>query len=192
MWTFSRIRHPFLRPISHERGGIGIDGRAGQRAQAAEQFCPQFVVGRFQASQGLGAKTQQESSQRVPMREIVQAQQGRDESVVDQALSVLDPAQTRHDGKDVGQKQVGRMVSAVIVVGPVDEHLQEAPNLQTPAKCLEKTQPAEASETAFFEGKMEFPRAFGHTSQPYLKGRFVKSPNYIDETRYSYAPTALP
>ena len=100
-------RHTFLRPIGHKRGGVGVHRRAVERAQAPEEFFPKFVVRRFDVSQGLRAKTQQESPQGVSMREIVQTQQRRDQSVVDQALSVLDPTQTRHDGKDVSQKQIG-------------------------------------------------------------------------------------
>src|SRR5439155_46850 len=98
-----------------------------------KQFRPKFVVARLQVPQGLRTETQQESSQRVPMREIVQTQQRWDQTVVDQALSVLDPTQTRHDGKHVSQKQVGGMIAPVIVVGPTNQNLQEATNLQTPA-----------------------------------------------------------
>ena len=82
------------------------------------------------------------------------------------------------------------MVSPVVVVRPANENLQETANLQTPAERLKEAEPSKASETASFEGEIEFPGAFGHTSQTYLKGTFVKSPNYVDETRYSYAFTA--
>ena len=124
------------------------------------------------------------------MGKIVQAQQRGNEPIVKQALSVFDAAQTHDDRKDVGQKQVGGMIPPVIVVGPANKHLQEPTNLQTPAKRLKQTEPPKASKTTLFEGESEFPWAFGHTSQPYLKGRFVKRPIYIDETRYSYASTA--
>jgi hypothetical protein len=43
---------------------------------------------------------------------------------------------------------------------------------------------------AFSQGEIEFPGAFGHTSQPYLKSRFVKSPFYNDEICYSCASIA--
>jgi hypothetical protein len=119
------------------------------------------------------------------MGEVVQAQQRGNQSVVEQALGALDPTPTRHDGEDVSQKQVGGMIAPVIVVGPANEELQEAPDLQTPAKALEQTEAPKASKTAFFEGENEFPGTSGHTSQTYLKSRFVKSPIYIDQKRYS-------
>src|SRR5438552_15764889 len=118
------------------------------------------------------------------MRQIVQTHQRWDQTVVDQALSVLDPTQTRHDVKYLSQKQVGGMIAPVIVVGPTNQNLQEATNLQTPAECLKQTQLSEASQAAFFEGELEFPVSFGHTSKPYLKGRFVKRPFHIDEICY--------
>jgi hypothetical protein len=108
---------------------------------------------------------------------------------VDQALSVLDAAQARDDGKDMGQKQVGGMIVPVIVIGPPHELLQEAANCKTPAKGVKQAQPTKAGEAASFEGEIEFPGTFGHIPQTYLKGRFVESPNYIDVTRYSYAST---
>src|SRR5206468_11644451 len=90
--------HTFLGPISSEGRRIGIGGRAVEEAQATEQFRPKFVVARLQVPQGLRTETQQESSQRVTMREIVQTQQRWDQTVVAKALSVLDPTLTGHDG----------------------------------------------------------------------------------------------
>jgi hypothetical protein len=119
------------------------------------------------------------------MGKVVQTQQRGDESVVDQALSVLDATQAHHDGKHMGQKQVGGMVAPVIVVGPPNENLQEAADLQTPAESVKEAEASKASETASFEGETEFSEAFGHTSQMYLKGTFVKSAIYIDQTRCS-------
>jgi hypothetical protein len=107
-------------------------------------------------------------------------------------LHILDPPQTCHNGEDVSQKEIGGMVSPVVVVGPANEELQEVANLQTPAERLEETETSKASKAASFEGEIEFPGAFGHTSQTYLKSRFVKSPTYIDQMHYSYASTATP
>jgi|GEM_PF-5550621 len=68
--------HPFLSPGGEERGRVGIHGRAGEQAQATEQLRSKFVVGRFEAPPLPRAKAQQESPQRVLMREISETQQG--------------------------------------------------------------------------------------------------------------------
>ena len=44
---------------------------------------------------------------------------------VDQTLSALDAAQTCHNGEDMLQKQVARMIAQAIVVGRLHESLQE-------------------------------------------------------------------
>ena len=155
-------RHAFLGPIGHERRRIGIDHRAVEHTQPSEEFGAKFVVGCFETPQGVRTETQQEGPQGVAMRKVVHPQQRRDESVVDQALSVLDATQARHDGKDVSQKQVGGMIVPVIVVGPPNEGLQKAANCKCPAKGLKQTEPSKAGEAAFFEGEIEFPGAFGH------------------------------
>jgi hypothetical protein len=124
------------------------------------------------------------------MREVVQTQQRRDEPVVDQALSVLDATQACHDGKDMGQEEVGGMVVPVIVIGPANRKLKEVTNCKCATEGLKQTEASKAGEAAFFEGEIELSRAFGHASQTYLKSRFVRSPIYIDATRYSYASTA--
>src|SRR6516225_7081806 len=183
-------RYALLRPVSHQRRRIGIHDGAVEEAQAVKKFRAKFVVGPLQGAQGLGAKTQQEGAQRIPMGKFFEPQQRGNESVVNQALGVFDAPQTRHDGKDTGQKQVGGMVVPMIVIGPANENLQETANLQTPAKRMKEAEASKASQAAFFEGESEFSGTFGHTSQPYLKGSFVKRPNYTQETRYSYASTA--
>src|SRR5215472_11193 len=119
------------------------------------------------------------------MGKVVQTPQRRDESVVDQALSVLDATQAGHDGIDMGQKQVGRMVVPVIVIGPANRKLKEVTNCKCAAEGLKQTEASKASQAASFEGEIEFAGSLGHTSQSYLKGRFVRSLNYTDETCYS-------
>ena len=108
------------------------------------------------------------------MGKIVQPQRRRNETVVNQALSILHATQARHDGKGMGQRKVGGMVVSIIVRGPSNENLQETANLQTPAKTVKETEASKASEAAFLEGESELSGTFGHTSQPYLKGSFVK------------------
>ena len=184
--------HTLRRAVGDQCRRIGIDGSTVEEAQAAEEFRPKLVVGRLQIAQRLRAEAQQEGSQCAAMRKVVQTQQRWDESVVDQALSVLDATQAHHDGKDMDQKQVGGVIAPVSVVGPRNKNLQEAADLQTPAEYLKEAEPSQASKAAFFEGETEFSESFGHTSQTYLKGRFVKSPIYIDKTHYPCASTAAP
>ena len=68
------------------------------------------------------------------MRKLVQPQQRRDESVVDQALGVFDATQARHDRKHMGQEQVGRMVVPMTVLGPPNRKLKKV----TYCKCATK------------------------------------------------------
>ena len=42
----------------------------------------------------------------------LQAQQGRDESIVEERLGVLDPSDTGYNSEHMGQKQVGRMIKS--------------------------------------------------------------------------------
>jgi hypothetical protein len=119
------------------------------------------------------------------MRKVVQAQQRWDESVVDQALSVLDAPQPGHNGKDMGQKEVGGMKVPVVVLGPTDGELKKVSNCKSTTKGLKQTEASKASEPAFFEGEMEFSQAFGHSSQSYLIGKFVRRPENVARTRCS-------
>jgi hypothetical protein len=169
--------YTLLRRVGHQCRRIGIDGGAVEQAQPLGEIRPKFVVGSFEALQGLRIETQQEGPQGVAMRKVVHTEQGRDESVVNQALSVLDATQAHHNGSDMGQKHVRRMITPVIVVGPTHEGLQEAANCKSPAKGLKEAQPAKAGKPSFFEGEMEFSRAFWHIAQMYLKRTFVQRPN---------------
>jgi len=169
--------HTFLRSIGHQGRGIGINDGTVENVEATEELTPQFVVGRLQAAQGHRAKAQQESPQRIAMGEITQPQERRNESVVNQTLGVFDATQTYHNGKDVGQKQVGGMKVTVIVIGPAYVGLQEATNCKTPAKGLKETEASKARQPAVYKGKIEFSRTFGHVAQMYPKGTFVQNPN---------------
>jgi hypothetical protein len=100
-------------------------------------------------------------------------------------LSILKATQTRHNRKDVGQKQVAGRAAPLIVIGPLHEGLQETANCKTPAKGLKQTQTAKAGETAFFEDEIESSGSFGHIAQCYLKGRFVQRPDHKVATCYS-------
>ena len=86
----------------------------------------------------------------------------------------------------MGQKQVGRMIVPVIVVGLPHECLQEAANCKSPTKGLKEAQPPKAGEAAFFQGGIESPGTFAYTSQMYPMGSFVRSPYCLGETRCSF------
>jgi len=125
------------------------------------------------------------------MRKLVEAQQGRDEPVVYQALRVLDATQARHDGEDMGQEQVGGMKTALIVLRPPNEELKKVPYCKSATKALKQAEASKASEPAFFEGKMKLSQASGHSSQSYLIGKFVRRPGIVDNIRCSYAVAQL-
>ena len=93
--------------------------------------------------------------------------------------------------KTMRQKQIGGVIVPVIVVRPSNRKLKKVANCKCATEGVKQAEAAKAGQAAFFEGENEFSRTFGHTSQSYLKSRFVRSPNYIDETCYSYASTAI-
>jgi hypothetical protein len=90
------------------------------------------------------------------------------------ALSVLDASDASHNAKDMSQEKVCGMVLPMKIIGPSNKNLEEATNCKTPAKSLEKTESTKACKARFFEGKLKFPGSFGHTSQYYPMGSFVK------------------
>jgi hypothetical protein len=58
--------------------------------------------------------------------------------------------------------------------------------LQMRAVATEKVWKPKASWGACFQSKIKFPGTFGHASQMYPMGNFVRSPYLVDETRCSY------
>jgi hypothetical protein len=119
------------------------------------------------------------------MRKFGQAQERRNQAVGDQALGVFDPADPSHNAIDMGQEQVGGMIPPVIVIGPANRQLQKVTNCKCVTEALKQTEAAKASQTASFEGEMELSRAFGHASQMYPMGSFVRTSNRAVETRCS-------
>lgn len=72
------------------------------------------------------------------MGEAGQAQDGWNQSIVDQTPAVLDAADASHNGKDMSQEKIGRMIVSVGVVGPVDVELEEVPHTEGFAEQVEK------------------------------------------------------
>jgi hypothetical protein len=104
---------------------------------------------------------------------------------VDQRLRVLDPANTGHQPKDMGQEEIGRMIGSVMVTRPAYVELEEMAEAQRFAKLLKKAQSTEPGEPRSLEGKMEFSPSFGHASQMYQNGSFVRKPFYPREMAFS-------
>jgi len=50
--------------------------------------------------------------QRITVRKFGKSRDGRDKTVVQQGLSILNPADTGHDSEDARQKQVGLMAAS--------------------------------------------------------------------------------
>jgi hypothetical protein len=163
-------------PIGGEGRRIRIYNGAVAQAESPEQRGPELVVGAFQAVQARGAEAPEEGAQGVAMGEVRQAEQGRDEAIVDQRLGILDAPDPRDDREDVGQEEVGGVVRPVVVRGPAHVMLQEIAEPQRFAKLLKKTQTPEAGKAASLEEEMEFSWPSGHLPQIYQIGRFVEEP----------------
>ena len=104
---------------------------------------------------------------------------------MDQALGVFDTTNSGHNGKDVGQKQVGRMIVPVIVIRPANRNLKEVTNCKCTAEGLKHTEAPKANKASFFEGEIKLSRALAHNSQTYPMGSFVRSPYCLGKTRCS-------
>ena len=91
-----------------------------------EKFVAQSVVRRLKRGQPLGVETPQKVSQGAAVWKVGEAQDGWNQSVVNQTLSFLDSASTSHDGKEVSEKKIRGMVLLVGVIGPANVELQEA------------------------------------------------------------------
>ena len=72
------------------------------------------------------------------------------------------------------------MVVAMIVRRPSNRELKEVANCKSTTEGLKQAEASKARQTAFFEGEIELPGTFRHTSQPYLKSRFVRRPQDVD------------
>ena len=97
---------------------------------------------------------------------------------MEERLSVLDPSNTGHDGKEMGQEQVGGMVIPISVVWPGDVSLQETSEAQRFAKLMKEEQSAIACQTGCSEEKLKFSGTFGHLAQSFHFVRFVQSQLY--------------
>lgn len=167
---------PFLRS-KHEQGRrIGIHDGAVLDPGARAERLPEPVVRRLQALEFRRTKPPQDGPQGIPMGELGQPHQGRDQPLGEETLGVLDPAQAGHQGEDVGQEEIGGMAVPVGILGPADVELEEVPEPQGFATCLKQTEAAEPGQPGSLEGEIEFPGAVGHLSQSYLKGSFVRRP----------------
>jgi hypothetical protein len=63
-------------------------------------------VSRHQTAEFLGTKAPEKTPQGIAMWELGQAQKRRDQTVVNQRLGVLDPANSSYDSKEVSEKKV--------------------------------------------------------------------------------------
>ena len=82
------------------------------------------------------------------------------------------------DGNNVCQKDVGRMISPMIVVRPPNRFLKKTANCKSATKRLEQTEPTIACEPFVFEQKLEFSGSPWHRPQTYLLGTFVESTKF--------------
>jgi hypothetical protein len=162
--------------VGHQGGGVRIDDGAVAEPQAFHQYRPEFVVSRLEAPELCRLEAPEEGPQGVSVREIGQAQQGRDQSIVDQRLNVLDPTDASDDSEEVCQKQIRRMIRSVPIVRPADIRLQETFEAQRFAKLVKEKQSTVPGQPGGSEEKLKFSRSSGHPAESYQKGRFVQYP----------------
>jgi hypothetical protein len=68
------------------------------------------------------------------MWELGQAQKRRDQTIVNQRLGVLDPANSSYDSKEVSEKKVCGVITSVVIIRPAHVELQEMAKAQRFAK----------------------------------------------------------
>lgn len=118
-------RRALLRTVNDQRCGIGIHNSAVEKPQAQAQLLTQSVVSSHQTAEFLQTKAPQKTPQGVAMGELGETQKRRDQTVVEQRLGVLDPANASYDSKEVSRKEVGGMITSVVITGPAHVELQE-------------------------------------------------------------------
>jgi hypothetical protein len=103
-----------------------------------------------------------------------------------------DRLQSRLDPWSRPESRLLNLVGKALLAGLGHEsrQLRRQRILQMHSKRTEGASRPNARATPSFEAEVEFPGTLARTSQTYLKSRFVKRPNYLDVTRYSYVPTA--
>ena len=163
-------RHALLFAIDSETGRIGIDRCAVDQIPALEEFGPELVVCPLQTLQALAVEPPEKRSQSIVMRKFGKSKDRRYETIVNQGLSVLDPADSRHDREDMRQEQVRGMVSSVKIAGPAHVLLKKAPQVQRFAKLSKKNESTPPSESVRIEGKYKFLRASAHATNSYRYG----------------------
>src|SRR5262245_35128525 len=128
MASFGDVAHrrTFLGSIGDQRCGIGIDDGTVEQAQSLEEVVTESVVRCFETLKFLSTEAPQKSPQSVAMRKVGKTQDRWDQAVVDQALSAFDSSRASHNGKEVSQKKIHRMIVPVLVIGPAHVELQEA------------------------------------------------------------------
>lgn len=171
-------RGAFPVAVNLEGCGIGIDHCAVKEPKLPEELGSEFVVRTFQTLQILQVESPKESSQGIAMRKIRKTQNRGNESIVNERLSVLDSTDPSHDGKNMSQEQVYRMIFSVLVSWPADVKLQKVPEADKFAKLSKKKKTAVSGQTLSIVCKLHGTKAFGHLSQYYHFGRFVRSPSY--------------
>jgi len=105
-----------------------------------EQFLAQSVVSSYHTAQFLGAKAPKKAPQSVAVRKLWQTQKRRDQTVVDQRLSVLDASNPSYDRKQMSQKEIHRVITSMAVKWPPNLMLKEVPKIERFAKLPKKKQ----------------------------------------------------
>jgi hypothetical protein len=167
-----------LRTIGDQRRGIDIDDGAVAQTQAWEELLAQAVVSGHQTAQLAVTKTPEKTSHRVAVGEFGQPQKRRDQTVVNQRLSILDTSDPRHDSKQVSQKKIDWVITSRTVARPTHLMLQEVPKVERFAKLPKKNQASVPRQACGFEEKMKFSGAFPHFPKPCQNGRILESPIY--------------
>jgi hypothetical protein len=100
---------------------------------------------------------------------------------VHERLGALDPTNPGYAGEEVRQEEIGGMVGSMMGTWPANGELEEVATPQRFAKLVKKAQAAKPGQARSLEGEMEFSGSFGHASEVYQNGGFVRNAFYRRE-----------
>lgn len=118
----------------------------------------------------------QKTTQRHGMWKRFQAQQRWEQPIPFQGLDIFDATQASDQCKQLRHEQVDRSILASDS-GPRNRFLQHPAQAKIFAKPVKQDHAPITGQACSIEGKIEISESFGHSSQYYPMGRFVRKPN---------------
>lgn len=183
-----------LVPVEREHHRVHIEDQTTRRARPTKQFAAQLIVQADQPADGGGREPLEKPAQGRLIGELLQPQQREEGAVVLEHIGLVEATQSRDDGEQQRQDQVG----GEAVAAPVRQRegaLKSATQMESLTKTLNQHHASEVSQVRLVERKPHGLQSFSHgpvwfgggfDSVPitYLKGRLLawcsKSPiDYI-------------